>query len=81
MVEEVNLLLNIPILLWSISQVSHAADIWSYQSQNCEVGIYKYNRFKRLKFVSYAQRWLRKIAKDYAYIFPHWQQVNRNTWH
>jgi len=34
----------------------------------------KYKRFKRRKFVSYAQRWLRQIAKDFAYIFPHWQQ-------
>lgn len=34
----------------------------------------KYKRFKRRKFVSYAQRWLRQISKDFAYIFPHWQQ-------
>ena len=34
----------------------------------------KYKRFKRRKFVSYAQKWLRQIAKDFAYIFPHWQQ-------
>jgi group II intron reverse transcriptase/maturase len=33
----------------------------------------KYKRFKRRKYVSYAQRWLRQTAKDYAYIFPHWQ--------
>lgn len=33
----------------------------------------KYKRFKRRKFVTYAQRWLRKLAKDFAYIFPHWQ--------
>ena len=33
----------------------------------------KYKRFKRRKFVSYAKRWLRQIAKDFAYIFPHWQ--------
>ncbi|MFK7946550.1 MAG: group II intron reverse transcriptase/maturase [Saprospiraceae bacterium] len=34
----------------------------------------KYKRFKRRKFVTYAQRWLRQIAKDFPYIFPHWQQ-------
>ena len=34
----------------------------------------KYKRFKRRKFISYAQRWLRKIAQDYPYLFPHWQQ-------
>ena len=34
----------------------------------------KYKRFKRRKFVSYAQKWLRQIAKDFPYIFPHWQQ-------
>ena len=34
----------------------------------------KYKRFKRRKFLSYAQRWLRQVAKDFAYIFPHWQQ-------
>jgi group II intron reverse transcriptase/maturase len=33
----------------------------------------KYKRFKRRKYVSYAQRWLRKVAADYPYIFPHWQ--------
>jgi RNA-directed DNA polymerase len=34
----------------------------------------KYKRFKRRKHVTYAQRWLRQIAKDFPYIFPHWQQ-------
>ena len=32
----------------------------------------KYKRFKRRKYVSYAQRWLREMAKDFAYLFPHW---------
>ena len=32
----------------------------------------KYKRFKRRKFVSYARKWLRQIAKDFVYIFPHW---------
>jgi len=34
----------------------------------------KYKRFRRLRFINYAQKWLRQIAKDFAYIFPHWQQ-------
>ncbi|WP_235299746.1 group II intron reverse transcriptase/maturase [Portibacter marinus] len=33
----------------------------------------KYKRFRRRKFVSYAQAWLRKIAAGYPHIFPHWQ--------
>jgi len=33
----------------------------------------KYKRFKRRKYVGYAQRWLRLIAKDYVNIFLHWQ--------
>jgi group II intron reverse transcriptase/maturase len=33
----------------------------------------KYKRFKRRKYVTYAQRWLRQIAKDFPYLFPHWQ--------
>lgn len=34
----------------------------------------KYKRFKRRKYVTYAQRWLRQIAKDFPNTFPHWQQ-------
>jgi len=34
----------------------------------------KYKRFKRRKFVRYAQRWLRQVAKDFPNTFPHWQQ-------
>ena len=34
----------------------------------------KSGRFKRRKYVTYAQRWLRQIAKDFPYLFPHWQQ-------
>ena len=33
----------------------------------------KYKRFKRRKFISYARKWLRQIAKDFTYLFPHWQ--------
>jgi len=33
----------------------------------------KYKRFKRQKSVYAALKWLRKTAKDFPYIFPHWQ--------
>jgi group II intron reverse transcriptase/maturase len=33
----------------------------------------KYKRFKRRKTVLFAKLWLRQIANDYAYLFPHWQ--------
>ena len=33
----------------------------------------KYKRFKRRKTVYYALRWLRQVAKNYQYLFPHWK--------
>jgi len=33
----------------------------------------KYKRFKRRKVLHYARKWLMEIAKQYRYIFPHWQ--------
>lgn len=33
----------------------------------------KYKCFKRRKTVLFAKRWLRQIAGDFAYLFPHWQ--------
>ena len=34
----------------------------------------KYKRLKRRKHLSYAMKWLRKVAKDFPNTFPHWQQ-------
>ena len=33
----------------------------------------KYKRFKRRKTRLFAKLWLRQVAKDYAYLFPHWR--------
>ncbi|MEO1097107.1 MAG: group II intron maturase-specific domain-containing protein, partial [Bacteroidota bacterium] len=33
----------------------------------------KYKRFKRRRTRWFARLWLRQVAKDYAYLFPHWQ--------
>jgi RNA-directed DNA polymerase len=33
----------------------------------------KYKRFKRRKTVYYAKLWLRQVAKNYKYLFPHWK--------
>jgi len=33
----------------------------------------KYKRFKRRKTVYYALLWLRQVAKNYPYLFPHWE--------
>ena len=33
----------------------------------------KYKRFKRRKVLYYARKWLMSIAKQYSYLFPHWQ--------
>jgi group II intron reverse transcriptase/maturase len=33
----------------------------------------KYKRFKRRKSVYHALRWLRQIARNYTYLFPHWK--------
>lgn len=33
----------------------------------------KYKRFKRRKSVYHALRWLRQVARNYTYLFPHWK--------
>jgi len=33
----------------------------------------KYKRFKRKRTHYFSQEWMRGIAKDYSYLFPHWQ--------
>lgn len=33
----------------------------------------KYKRFKRTRSLNTAKKWLKKIAKQYSYLFPHWQ--------
>lgn len=33
----------------------------------------KYKRFKRRKSVYHALRWIRQLARNYTYLFPHWK--------
>lgn len=33
----------------------------------------KYKRFKRRKSVYHALRWIRQVARNYTYLFPHWK--------
>ena len=33
----------------------------------------KYKRFKRKEVLYHTRKWMREIAADYSYIFPHWQ--------
>lgn len=33
----------------------------------------KYKRFKRRKSVFYAKLWLRQVARNFQYLFPHWK--------
>jgi len=33
----------------------------------------KYKRFKRRKSVYHALRWIRQVARNYGYLFPHWK--------